>query len=173
MRIAHNREQIEGGPSISVSAALAELAKPKEQPALPVGGDNYDWMLAYVFSCVHPVPERFKRAMALMQECVAKKEYLDRAEYLRPPDDWQPAAEGDDVAARLRELRWVEREYNTGGVSSRTLAEMILLRNEVHQLVPELEDPNYRAGFERRSARVREMVSRAIEQLERNGGDPT
>jgi hypothetical protein len=154
---------------LTKDAALKRIATPKERPALPAGGGD-DWMLAYIFGCGKPVPERFRRAMELMLECAQKREYLAGDEWLRPPDDWRPAAAGDEVGAHLRELRWIERERTASGTANRTLAESVLLEHEIGQLVPELvEDPKFAAGVEKRSKKLQEMADRALADLGRPG----
>lgn len=161
MRLARRREEIEGAPSIS--AALGELAKPRERKQLPAPDAADEAILAILFDHRPPVPEHFRAARDLLLELGEQGKYYDRQAWLHPPDDFMPEAEPYE-----RQLRWLVPPG--GGIESgravlqaqNELNEMAVLTARIFEVVPQARTEHWRERFSERAAFVMAEIERKV-----------
>lgn len=154
MRLAR-AEDAQGLAHLGIEGALRELAAPKQEQDGPTPVDRggrdrdrdrvreHDAILAYLFGCETPAPERFRRAIDLMVELQKKRDYLDSGAWMEPPPSY-------DEDERTRGLRWIHPERGRAiPVATKVVTEIMMLGTEINALVPEW-DGEARAESEKR-----------------------
>lgn len=147
MRVAANGKRVSHLDSIR--EAITELANPRE-----ASDAHDDPITAYIFGCANPVPPRYERAHELLAAWMAKRSWIDRHEYLRPPGDDQ-SIEG--------QLRWLAGSHAIEA-GAKVVAEIALLYAEIAGPLPEITGPE-RGAIERRAAEIVALSEARIAEL--------
>ncbi len=157
MRLAANRQRVADLPTVreAVAALTARTSEPDARPSR-----SPDWLVAFLFGCETPVPERLRRAMDLMIEVKAKRDYLDCGEWIKPPSGFR-----DGEMERDRHLEWLAPGSNPD--RGPALRAALKVHTEIHELEAEFWELT---GWDGPQPEVVARATALLRAMEEGGG---